>query len=170
MKLTKCGDKLLELLRNNLDPVTLINTYTKYVRLTKQKKTERYEINGFYAHPLNRFLPCDKDGNVLEKPNKDDYIFEEHEEIYGNPREYRDEDYEKDVELFEEALDRILFKGCEFVSEEHDDDYQFISFGKIHIAVEVGKDTWEFCNNSETIEDLRELGLELTENTTKELM
>lgn len=41
--------------------------------------------------------------NEIEKPNKEYYIFEEHPELVGNPKEYDNEAYENDLQEWQEA-------------------------------------------------------------------
>ena len=63
------------------------------------------------APRLGDFVPCDEDGNVLEEPNLDDFIFEEHPELVGNPKEYNYDAFEKYLNEYQAAQDRVIFAG-----------------------------------------------------------
>lgn len=83
----------------------------------------------YYANLLNSkptlsmFVPCDDEGNVLEEPNREDCIFEEHPELVGNPKEYDNDKFEEDCNKYQTALSKVIFEGWEvkWISEDKDD-------------------------------------------------
>ena len=44
-----------------------------YASFLNQNLIERYEIYNTKAHPINRFIPCDLEGNILKQPIPEDY-------------------------------------------------------------------------------------------------
>lgn len=78
---------------NGNNELGLLFDIAQYNLFIKQNLSERYEVNGVNAHPLNRFVPCDLDGNVLVES-----------EIY-------DSSYIK----YQQAKDRVLFEGWKIV-------------------------------------------------------
>ena len=54
-----------------------------------------------------------KDGEVLEEPDKEDFIFESHLELVGNPKEYNEEEYNQACEQFQAAQSKVQFFGWE---------------------------------------------------------
>lgn len=95
------------------------------------------------SNKLDTFVPCDEDGNVLDKP----------ERIHFNT----DFDYKAELSVFEEAKGKVLFEG--FVLKEKGKN-QFI------VTHEVGGDYWVMEN--ECLEDIIEWDLELTESARKQ--
>lgn len=71
----------------------------KYTKFLKQNLSEPYEVNGVTAHPLNRFVPTDLEGNVLEFKAKD---------YFSN---------NKDWGQYKQSKDRCLFEGCFIVPD-----------------------------------------------------
>ena len=107
---------------------------------------------------LGFFVPTDKEGNVLEKPEDAVYPTESS----------RERNFEHYKGVYQEALGRVIFKGFEFQEEDEDMTYlKFDLFGDDH---QLALSKWDDCfrifgdnwNNDilETIEDL--VGLDLT--------
>ena len=61
----------------------------------------------FLSQPLEKwmFVPCDEDGNVLEKPKK--YLFDEDPKLCDLVKQYQ------------KAKDRVLFEGLDIDVAEH---------------------------------------------------
>lgn len=124
-----------------------------------------HETTTKYANFLKRpselgmFIPTDKDGNVLEKPKN--YF----EWLNNTCNTLYDKDLSK-YEQYKEALDRVLFKDGEIVWS---DNYSFmIMVNKKQVGYFKGHGNyflWEY----DSIEDLCELGLELTEAAINKL-
>ena len=57
-------------LDNEFSSFEFMNNCKRYADFLSQNLSERYEVNGVMAHPLNRFVACDLNGNILEEPKK----------------------------------------------------------------------------------------------------
>jgi hypothetical protein len=91
---------------------------------------------------LGQFIPCDKEGNVLEKPK---------EHLTNRSLYY------KEFDQYQEAKERVLFKGFEV-------DRSLNGFLAIYTQYPV-KYIYSFGKfRFKTIEDLTHLNLELTDN------
>ncbi len=89
---------------------------------------------------LGQFIPCDKEGNVLEKPQKYD-LFKSVDRLF----------HIETIQIckqYQEALDSVIFEGFEI---EEMKDYYIIQKDGINI--------WLSWNKSKTIEDLVDLNL-----------
>lgn len=117
----------------------------RYDGILIQNLSEPYEINGVTAHPLNRFVSCDLAGNVLEEPKEADA---------GNYLQYCELQQE-----YQQAVERVVFKGLEFKSIEFIGDMLKIDW----------TDTDVSCLHDCTIESMVEYDAELTESYTKYL-
>ena len=63
------------------------------------------------------FIPCDEDGNVFEEPTTSD--FDNYHEKYGNILNSEDiEEYKKALEQHQQAKERVLFYGFNFLGNE----------------------------------------------------
>lgn len=93
---------------------------------------------------LEMFVPCDEDGNVIEKP----------ERIHFNT----EFDYKAELSVYEEAKAKVLFEG--FVLNE-------IGKNQFIVTHEVGGDYWVM--EDECLEDIVEWNLEFTEAAVKQL-
>lgn len=82
-----------------------------YDAFVSQLLSDRYEVNGVSAHPLNRFVPCDLEGNVLEKPKNYKSNFEE-EFNSVNRNETCKPWYDKCL-TYQQAKEGVLFEGFE---------------------------------------------------------
>ena len=115
-----------------------------------------YNYAQFLKQSLNIgiFVPCDEDGNVLEEP-----IFHEpnNENEIGN--------YEKLIEEYYEAKEKVLFEGFEIIHE----DKVTITIECNHFQLDYNKILNVFSNHR-TIEDLAKYNfIELTENAIKQI-
>jgi len=97
----------------------------KLISMTDFVLTDKYTSTGhkMYAEflkqslTLGMFVPCDLDGNVLEEPKRD---FEEDE---VSERGRCEDAFYEDNNDYQEAKERVLFKGFEFKGES---DFSFI--------------------------------------------
>jgi len=141
----------------------LVSLYGKYVSFVNTPISSRYIVNGFDSHPLNRFIPTDKDGNVLEKPVK----------LKGDIAMAA---YYKTLKQYQEALDRVIFKGFEiqynncneFKYQSETIDIMFknsytIRYNCYHKSLTAYFEGERTYDSVSSIEDLCNLGLELTE-------
>jgi len=128
----------------------------------ESKYSKGVNYKEFLIKPLELgfFVPCDLEGNVLEKPEKPKH------EDNNSMLHYHD-----DIDVYQEALDRVLFEGLEVYnpySRDVDELNETILIKKIS-----EKSTLLDCVNGmfdfETIEDLVELGLTLTPSSNKQL-
>lgn len=134
MKLIKCSD-YTELQRN-----TKHNRRGKVLTNTQRFwNCEKYVSFIKMSLELGMFIPCDLDGNVLEKPK---------EHLTNRSLYY------KELRQYQEALDRVLFEG----------KYHYIPTDGKGFAVINVKKLGNRIYIKGTIEDLTELGLELTPN------
>jgi hypothetical protein len=115
---------------------------------------ERYAK--FLKQPLElwMFVPCDDNGNVLEKPKnliwqKDDVCIMANGVIINN-NEY--------INILHKAKERCLFEGFEFEKQK---DYYIITLN--------GNGLWVSWNKSKKIENLIEFNLQLTPTALKEI-
>lgn len=92
--------KLLSMLNFVLKQNEILKTYKNH------DKTPLFERCVFYAKflkqplTLGMFVPCDLDGNVLEEPL--------HIELYEG------DNYDSDCKKYQQAKERIIFKGFKF--------------------------------------------------------
>lgn len=153
-------------------------------RVLEVKKYPKDSVNWTYLHleklflyasflvqklELWMFIPCklvDSIWIVLEEPNKEDYIFEDHPELVGNPKEYDLDKFESDLKEYEEAKSRVLF-------EEFHEFLNNVSNGKLELNI----DTFWFSDIQENgiaygqakiIEDLIGWNIELTLTAQKQ--
>lgn len=130
MKLISMTDFVLE--QEKLYPCSDLKDYNEI-----NEKVLNAIINyaQFLKQPLKleMFVPCDEDGNFLEEP-----IFHEpnNENEIGN--------YEKLIEEYYEAKDKVLF-----------DNYLVIKKSNYSVVIDShGRDVWLSWNQSKTIESL----------------
>lgn len=160
MKLIKCSDYVIKQ-GQELCPASMDLSVAKCV--SDWRKTLNYA--NFLKRPLELgfFIPCDLDGNVLEKPKRSDYI--------GKEMEFtKDELVERDLEQYQEALDRVLFEGFEYEEKEHYNILECNDFVITFSNPNGGSyNSFNEIWGDKTIEDLTELGLELTDSAIKQL-
>ena len=116
-----------------------------YANFLNQNLPEPYEINGVTAHPLNRFVPCDLAGNVLEEPKEVDA---------DNYLQYCELQQE-----YEQAVERVVFKGLEFEEIIVEEDRLTILWREGSSSI------FHDC----AIESMVEYDAELTESYTKHM-
>ncbi len=111
-----------------------------------------YNYAKFLSQPLEfyMFIPCDKDGNILEEPN-------ENISNLGYKKQYQ------------QAKDRCLFYGFKIVSRNFRGiSYKFIQNKDAYIGFsEQLTNKWEKVNDYNKIEDLVFYNLPLTKNAIK---
>lgn len=132
-----------------------------YTHFLHQNLNDRYEINGISAHPLNRFIPCDLEGNVLQFPEY---------EKYG---EKEQDKYNIDMKVYLEAKDRVLFQSF-YVNQpnkENDDWIPSICYANIlHVFWDYSfneETEWKLSKGLSTIQDLCKYNLPLTVTALK---
>lgn len=113
---------------------------------------------------LGILLPCDLEGNVLEKPTPTD--FDNYHEEYGNILDAEGtKEYEEALEQYQQALDRVLFEG--FHIEKHENNsFSIICENNIlnvmwNFSDERG---WFPARGIKTIEDLVPYNLTIRKN------
>lgn len=162
MKLISMTEYVLGISSNEIEPKNFAQ-----ITEARQYQNDGYDKMINYANFLKRplelemFRPTDKEGNVLEEPK-------EPKNELGNSLSWIG--YNKQLEQYQEALDRVLFEGFEigFTSEHsviirNTKTFVEFRFGKTNIAIK------EIGGNKElkTIEDLVEFDLTLTESEKK---
>lgn len=133
-----------------------------------------YNYAKFLKQPLRleMFVPCDDKGNVLDEPKKDDYIFEEHPELVGNPKEYDNYEFGLALEQYQKVKEKILFDGFELVEkEEVYDSIRGIWIDLESRAFQIEGSLGVGYGNmiDETVSDLIYLNLILTENAISQI-
>ena len=138
----------------------LENAKQPYVEGTKYKDLVNYAKFLKQYLSLGMFVPCDEDGNVLEKP-------EDYEKRLPNMMtEYNDEVYR-----YKQAKEKVLFEW--FYIERGSTDVDNLTTYLIHnnfgdIAFKKDwKDEWEFIEDLESLSNLNEI--ELTESAIKQI-
>lgn len=117
------------------DRIDQINTL-KFKEGTYNEGGIKFSLVTNYNDFLNQkrepwmFVPMDDEGNVLEEPIKPDVrclrgngTCQCGEEDVLDCKEYK-ADYKKQLEAFQKAKERVLFKG--FIDHERDDRYDYI--------------------------------------------
>lgn len=107
----------------------------------------------FLKQPLNlgMFVPCDLEGNFLEEPDGDNYKSDEEKDIPN----FDYIKYKNDSKEYQEAKDRVLFRGKFEVCSER----QLIRFNKLMQPLE--------CLS--VVENLVKYNLNLSESAIKQL-
>jgi len=148
---------------NFQDGNKLVSEYGKYVDFVNTKLDSWYIVNGVSAHPLNRFVPTDLKGNVLVKPNIEDYSHPINEK---GSRVLNQAEYVFALTDYKKALDRVLFEGFKdcVPHEIHDDWVYSISYKEVfHVYWKFeDSDKWELSKGISDIESLVKFGLTLT--------
>jgi len=145
MKLISISDfvldhfELLENIPTQEEAIRHINTVKRYVEFLKQ------------SLKLEMFVPCDEDGNVLEKP--ENYI------------EGYDDAYNDEIYNYLRAKEKVLFKGFKIDKNGYLVHNNDISIGRF-ISYEEGVE-FLFRDNMKNIEDLVDFGFFINENTIK---
>lgn len=140
-----------QIIHNSLSYIDYFTLRDKYDRFLDIKLSDRYDVDGFYAHPLNRFFPCDENGNPLENPIEN-----------SNWSKWKDKERSTYCDNWEKAKERVLFDG-EFKYENGRVKVLSINGKVIYIRTSSGKEDWA----KETIEDLIPYNLKLTKQVLK---
>lgn len=130
-----------------------------FVRYNSLERIENYAK--FLKQPLElgMFVPCDEDGNVLEKPL-------ENESLSSLDAGSRIQ--------YQKAKERVLFKGVTVESDMYKQTKRtFWNLGNKRIALKLefysGRVEFEFCLYDMKVEDIVSLNFELTESAIKQL-
>lgn len=111
-KLISMVDFTLSFLKDyETDDSRVLNQILRYAEFLKQPLT------------LGMFVPCDEEGNVLEKPNYKQYDFSNDEEKL----------YKNDLAYFESAKEKVFFEGFEIGKER---EYPKVSNGRLGFIID----------------------------------
>ncbi len=133
-----------------------------YDNLLIQNLQDSYKINGVMAHPLNRFVPCDLEGNVLMRP----VIKNNHsDECQCSSCLIEYKDYERDFKQYQQAKDRVLFEGW-YVESQNNISVNVTNDGKRFLNW-MKKDNFFFMKSGKTIEYFVQFELTLTPSAIK---
>lgn len=137
-------------------------TYAYKVDLDNYKKVVNYA--NFLKQPLKlgMFVPCDKEGNVLEEPNCKDYIVENSLTSIGVTQDLHIKTYNKDIKKYQQAKDRVLFEGLKVELVKSGDQIYYL------VKNDLGN-IWASWNTSKTIEDLIPYDLTLTKTVIEQI-
>ena len=110
-------------------------------------RTKKYST--FLKQPLKleMFVPCDDEGNVLDKPQIDN-------ENFSTLKPFERNEYQQ-------AKEKVLFEGCSISKLMPDNYYQ--------VYCDSDRILWLSWNKSKTIEDLILSNLTLTESAKKQI-
>ena len=137
--------------------ITHLISTTEFVKLVENKDGyfphERYTLICNYANfnllkpELWMFVPCNKEGMILEEPILENWICETHENYYYNIK----------LKEYKQAQSKVLFKGWKIAGKHN---FTYIEDSTYHIVLD----------NSiyPTIESLR-IELELTQTVLKQI-
>ena len=106
----------------------------RHVELEKYRMIFKHSQFLQQTPTIGMFVPCDEDGNVLEKPTTEGVDLNDM---------YDWNLYNEDLQQYQQAEQRVIFEGC---TAEKIKDYYIIKFNDNIILV-----SW---NESKTIEDL----------------
>ena len=123
-----------------------------YANFLNQNLSDRYEANGVMAHPLNRFTPCDLEGNFLKKPNPDDFKNKSLDE------------FTVAVENFRQATKRVLFENTWL--KDIGSQYMVVYDGNNMFIYSINRNKMEY-KEPIIIDDLVKYKLELTNTAQK---
>lgn len=122
---------------------------------------KKWDLAGEYTKLLSKkvtrgmFIPCDLEGNFLIEPaNYDNFLFHKNDEAIKDNRVK----FPKSKE-YHQAKERVLFDG----------DFEFLTDEYIRINGWTVFNTGGGFHSFEIVEDLVEVGLELTPSTIKQL-
>jgi hypothetical protein len=128
-----------------------------YAKFLNQSLFDKYEINKAMAHPFNRFVPCDLEGNFLEKPIDYDLWLKQYEKsgiTIG---------FDKNLE-YKIASSRCLFENMTILKDGflyHNNNYT-----GLYISVTAIKEN-DDGRDLHIIEDLVDYGFQLTPTAQK---
>lgn len=121
--------------------------------------SEKYATIWNYANFLKKplklemFVPCDENGNILEKPERRCSLIGFDEQHY----DYDDEE----LRIYSEANERVLFKGFEYIKTDHN----FYIFNESEL---IRLDQSHF-HGTVTVEYISAKNVELTETGIKQI-
>ena len=137
-----------------IDSKTAAYAFSKtmqYVKFLKSRLAKTYLVNGVQAHPLNRFVPTDLDGNILAEPidcGGCDSVTEPIKDNCGNC-------YATDYTLiFQQAKERVIFDGCTY-----DQELEIVTFNGFDLCYPC---SWDNQTIEDLLGDLIELQVPLT--------
>lgn len=127
---------------------------TKYIDLVNYAKFLKQPLK------LEMFVPCDEEGDILEKP-------ENYEQRLPNMMT----EYNNEIYTYNQAKAKVLFEGfyIERGSTDADNMTTYLMhnyFGEIAFKKD-WKDEWEFIEDLESLSNLNEI--ELTESAIKQI-
>lgn len=147
MKLINMTEFVLEQQKRVPKDLNLLNNYKLIINYAK-----------FLSQPLtlSMFVPCDENGNPLEKPDPEHYGYLEG---YGFEGQNGESSYNVDFRKYSQAEKQVLFEGF-----ENGGGFGFNSWIDMYIDDEL-------CENYKTIENLLNFGynLHLTESAIKHI-
>ena len=152
MKLIKCSDYVIK-----SDVCQTIYEALNYANFLKRSLT------------LGMFIPCDEDGNVLEKPvSWDAFEYSMNDDDCPCPCK----DKYLDCFEYEEALGRVIFEGFTEKGFKDSATPLWISKGTDTYVATFDKEDnkYHFRRHLETIEDLTELGLTISKTGKQQLI
>ncbi len=113
IKLIPMTDFVLQRAEKSILPLTVQETFKDGAKITNEIFSYAYFLNKRLE--LNMFVPCDKDGNILEKPKKyNNWI---NYNYSGTDIGFEDE---KLCRQYQKAELKVLFKGFNFKGEIND--------------------------------------------------
>lgn len=145
-----------QIIHNSLSYIDYFTLRDKYDRFLDIKLSDRYDVDGFSAHPLNRFFPCDENGEPIDEPR----LYKDW--CNGNLHPAVNEANKDLCVEYYKAKERVLFDG-EFKYENGRVKVLSINGKVIYIRTSSGKEDWA----KETIEDLIPYNLKLTKQVLK---
>lgn len=150
MKLTSMVEFVLEKGKN----LPKIETGDIHImaQAVKESYMSIYRYANFLKQPLTLgiFVPCDKEENILTKPNVKNY---------GGFDSFKDSknQYHKDLKKHQQAKERVIFKGVKYIEsyrlKSSYCDYEKIEVNGHNIAIK-HKDSKEWNFNTTTIEGM----------------
>lgn len=132
----------------NNTPDWALYDYEEFILRNTLDKLENYAKFLKQTLTLGMFAPCNLDGNVLEEPK------------WVSPEGVKWDEYVKE---YQEAKDRVLFEGFEYIEANKEGDYPFVRIAYLS-PINYPK-FW----NGLTVEHLIKYNLTLTESKAKEL-
>ena len=138
MKLISCTDFVLE-------QIGIYNTYESELEL----KTIRSYAN-FLKQPLKleMFVPCDDEGNVLDKPSRP--LSPATDIEWGK--------WSSEYDIYQQAKEKVLFEGCEIRKANSE-----------YVILYKNSPVWGSFNENKIIELITVYGLTLTESALKQI-
>lgn len=157
--------------------VDKLNSYNNFL---KTDLLSNYTSEGKKYHYLNRFVPCDLEGNVTEKPYEGMFEIQANEKSSGWAYLKKDPEHSEDhryydkrafseaMKTYQDTLNKVWFEGFELKIHKGSKDNHLeliwsTDAGKIFFSKDVGSKKW-FPQNPEIkdISDLTDLNLTLT--------